>query len=112
MIDKKANKEAGINVIKTICDEAIDHEWSWTSFCMRVREALNIETYLRFNVNSTPVGAPNGPKYSTDKKVAAIELLDAAYDVVELYSPTSPYGIAWRASWLKKAKELGAHPSW
>lgn len=53
-----------------------------------------------------------GPVYSKKPEVAAIELIDGAYDIIELWRADSPAQEAWRKAWLKKAKELGANPSW
>lgn len=50
--------------------------------------------------------------YSTKPEVAALELIDGAYDIVELFKPQSPSQEVWRTSWLKKARELGAQPCW
>lgn len=44
--------------------------------------------------------------------VAAIELLDGAYDIIEIWKAESPSQVAWKRAWLAKAKELGANPSW
>lgn len=51
------------------------------------------------------------PEYSKDQRKAAVELIDGAYDVVELWQAESPAQVAWKAAWLAKAKELGATPS-
>lgn len=52
--------------------------------------------------------------FSEDNKVAAIELLDGVYDLVEIWQPKPEevYNKKWRESWLKRARECGAHPSW
>jgi hypothetical protein len=52
------------------------------------------------------------PVYSKKPEVAAIELLDGAYDIIEIWKAESPAQIAWKREWLAKAKELGANPSW
>jgi hypothetical protein len=52
------------------------------------------------------------PVYSKKPEVAAIELLDGAYDIIEIWKAESPAQIAWKQAWLTKAKELGANPSW
>ena len=49
--------------------------------------------------------------YSCDKMVAAIELLDGAYDIVEIWKAETPSQIAWKSAWLAKARKLGANPS-
>jgi hypothetical protein len=59
-----------------------------------------------------PICSAAGPVYSRKPEVAAIELIDGAYDIIELWKPQSPSQEAWRNAWLVKAKELGAHPSW
>jgi len=40
----------------------------------------------------------------------AIELVDGAWEVVELYKPKSPAQAAWKRDWLRKAREVGAGP--
>lgn len=40
------------------------------------------------------------------------ELMDGAYDIIEMWKAQSPSQIAWKKSWLTKARELGANPSW
>ena len=52
--------------------------------------------------------------FSEDNKVAAIELLDGVYDLVEIWQPKPEevYNKKWRESWLKRARECGANPSW
>ena len=52
------------------------------------------------------------PVYSQKPEVAAVELLDGAYDIVEIWKAETPAQIAWKTAWLAKAKELGANPSW
>jgi hypothetical protein len=39
-----------------------------------------------------------------------LELVDAAYEIVELYNPSSPAQEAWRLNWLEKARKAGAGP--
>jgi hypothetical protein len=39
-----------------------------------------------------------------------LELVDAAYELVELYKPESPAQEAWRLNWLEKARKAGAGP--
>lgn len=51
-------------------------------------------------------------RYSTQPEKAAIELIDAVYDLVELYKPESPSQEAWKKAWLKKANELGITADW
>lgn len=53
-----------------------------------------------------------GPTYSSDPSVALVELIDGAYDIVELWDAKTPAQITWKKAWMKKAKELGAEPSW
>jgi hypothetical protein len=54
----------------------------------------------------------NQYKYSSDSKTAALELIDAAYDLIEIYKPQSPAQEAWKKAWLKKANELGITGAW
>ncbi len=38
-----------------------------------------------------------------------LSLVDGAYSIVELYSPTSPAGTAWRQRWLSRARRFGIY---
>jgi hypothetical protein len=40
-----------------------------------------------------------------------LTLIDCAYDIVEGWKPEGPYNNRLRMAWLKRARELGAHPS-
>ena len=52
-------------------------------------------------------------RYSSSKAKALVELIDCAYEIVEVWNVAdSPYNKAWKAAWLAKARELGAEPSW
>ena len=44
--------------------------------------------------------------------LTAIELVDAAYDLVCAYVPSSPAQIQWKERWLRNAKALGAGPDY
>lgn len=50
--------------------------------------------------------------YSKDEKTASRELIDGAYDLVEMHFPTGEYSKKWRLNWLAKARELGASADW
>ncbi len=52
------------------------------------------------------------PIYSKDKEIAAKELINGAYDLIEMYQPTGEYNKKWRLNWLAKARELGAEANW
>jgi hypothetical protein len=55
---------------------------------------------------------PTPPRFSADPAKALLELVDAAYDLVEIYDTgDSPYNRVWKKAWLQKARELGASPS-
>lgn len=54
----------------------------------------------------------NDHAYSTDPQQALLELVDGAYDIIELWKPETPAQIEWRRAWMEKARELGAQPSW
>lgn len=42
-----------------------------------------------------------------------IQLLDTAYDIMEIWNVVeSPYNQELKKDWLKRARELGAVPSW
>jgi hypothetical protein len=61
---------------------------------------------------TTALAEPPMYSFSKDPEKAAIELIDGAYDLIEIFKPQSPAQNQWRLAWLKKAKELGAQPSW
>ena len=46
------------------------------------------------------------------KDTTLLELVDAAYELVEIYKPESPSQDAWRRDWLEKARKAGAGPDW
>jgi len=48
--------------------------------------------------------------FSSKKEVAALELIDSAYEIVELWEATGEYNKKWKKEWLRKARELGAQP--
>lgn len=58
-----------------------------------------------------PLKAPM-VQFSKAPQTAAIELIDAAYELVEIYKPEGAYNTQWRQAWLAKARELGAGPDW
>lgn len=103
-----STKESSILRIRELCDEAIDHGLSWNAFCHRLLARIKTETAF-IDPSTSKASVVN---YSKDKNKAALELVDAACDLIELYKPESPYNKLWRESWLKKAKELGITPSW
>lgn len=37
-----------------------------------------------------------------------VELVDGAYEIVELFNATSPAQIEWKRAWLEKARKHGA----
>ena len=50
---------------------------------------------------------PTPPVFSADDDTAARELIDAAYDVVEICDVNgSPYNQVWKQAWLKRANEI------
>ena len=57
-------------------------------------------------------GSALAPIYSTRPEVALVELIDGAYDIIEIWDAKSPAQIAWKKAWMSKARELGAYPSW
>ncbi len=46
------------------------------------------------------------------KDTTLLELVDGAYELVELYQPESPAQEAWKRNWLEKARRAGAGPDW
>jgi len=50
--------------------------------------------------------------FSKAPNTAALELIDGAYDLIEVYKPEGAYNIQWRNAWLAKARELGACADW
>lgn len=69
----------------------------------------NTTTMASDGLPSVPGAAP---VYSATPEVAAIALLDGAYDIIETWGAESPSQKAWKIAWLSKAQELGANPSW
>ena len=61
-----------------------------------------------FNTQQATTQLAEVPPYSSQSKKAALELVDGAYDIIEIYKAESPAQIAWKQAWLAKAKELGA----
>ena len=53
-----------------------------------------------------------GQIFSSKPSVAAIELIDGAYDIIEAWKPEGPFNKEWKKRWMEKARELGANPSW
>lgn len=50
---------------------------------------------------------------SGNKEQDLIALIDCAYDIMEIWkTKESPYNTELKKVWLKRAKELGAIPSW
>lgn len=47
----------------------------------------------------------------TKQLVLMFELIDGAYDVVELWKVETPAQRKWRVEWLEKARKVGATPS-
>ena len=63
--------------------------------------------------NLSPMAKKIFDRYSSSKAKALVELIDGAYEIVEIMDvKDSPYNKAWKAAWLAKARELGAEPSW
>ena len=55
------------------------------------------------------------PPLKSKKKpsdTVALELIDGAYDIVELWKAETPAQVAWKKDWMEKARKLGASPSW
>ena len=53
---------------------------------------------------------------AADRMEELLELVDGAYDIVEIYEPNCPkevdaYPPQWRRHWLEKARNCGANPS-
>jgi hypothetical protein len=50
---------------------------------------------------------------SGDDKQDAVALLDCVYEIMEIWdTKESPYNTVLKKEWLKRARELGAVPSW
>jgi hypothetical protein len=49
---------------------------------------------------------------SGDDRADMVSLLDCAYDIMEVWKAEGAYNAALREAWLKRARELGAEPSW
>lgn len=54
--------------------------------------------------------SPHTDIYSSKPAVAALELVDGAYEIVELSKAETPAQKKWKANWLAKARSLGAQP--
>lgn len=52
------------------------------------------------------------PVYSTKPETALVELINGAYDIIEIWKAESPAQISWKKAWMAKARELGARPAW
>ena len=52
----------GIKEIQRICDEALDHDTSWSLFCELVRDRLETETVLMLNAKLSREGDNQQPK--------------------------------------------------
>ena len=50
---------------------------------------------------------------AADRMEELLELVDGAYDVVEIapIKPEETYNLKWRREWLEKARQCGANPS-
>ena len=46
------------------------------------------------------------------KDQSLLELVDGAYELVELYKPEAPAQEVWKRNWLDKARRAGAGPDW
>ncbi len=46
------------------------------------------------------------------KDTTLLELVDGAYELVELFKPESPAQEVWKRIWLEKARRAGAGPDW
>jgi len=46
------------------------------------------------------------------KDQSLLELVDGAYELMEVYKPESPAQEAWKRNWLEKARRAGAGPGW
>jgi hypothetical protein len=44
--------------------------------------------------------------FSKKPEVAAMELIDGAYEIVELWEPTMEHQAEWKRLWLEKAREI------
>jgi hypothetical protein len=46
------------------------------------------------------------------KDTTLLELVDGAYELVEMFKPDSPAAETWKRDWLEKARKAGAGPDW
>jgi hypothetical protein len=58
-----------------------------------------------------PPGHPDRLFRCGDDRLDLVGLIDGAYDLVEIWQPQGPFNQKWKEAWLKRARELGAHPS-
>lgn len=62
-------RENGIKEIRYLCDEALDHQMGWKSFCEMVKHRLEIETaFVEMASSPTncdyPTGSHNSPPHA------------------------------------------------
>lgn len=79
--------------------------------CLGFCHVIKASTFW-FNGFSPETETAPKPEIKTDqaKLAECISLVDAVYDMVQLYKPKSPSQIKWRENWLRKAREAGASP--
>lgn len=78
---------------------------------IRQAHALIVWATNRLRVPRRPIPPSKAEVYSAKPEVAAVELLDGAYDIIETWAANSPSQKQWKEAWLKKARELGAIPT-
>lgn len=79
--------------------------------CLGFSQTQAASTFWVDGVSPETQTAPK-PEIKTDeaKLAKCVSLVDAVYDMVEIYKPQSPSQIKWRENWLSKAREAGSSP--
>ena len=79
--------------------------------CLGFSHVIKASTFFFDGVLPETETAPK-PEIKTDqaKLAECVSLVDAVYELVEIYKPQSPSQIKWRENWLSKAREAGASP--
>ena len=75
--------------------------------------ALKVSTYMKTRGyrNWELAGLCDRSFARASDTVKMMELIDGAYDIVELWQVEGPGQALWRDDWLNRARECGANPS-
>ncbi len=53
----------------------------------------------------------NSLRLTSSPELSLLELIDGAYDIVEIWPAVTPAQKIWKRKWLDNARKHGAHPS-